>query len=184
MKLTYSDFVRPRDGLRHELIDGVHYVTPSPAVVHQRLVGRLHGALFKYFEARQFGEVFVAPLDIVLSPHDVVEPDLLVVLADQSDILTPLNIRGAPAIVIEVLSPGTGARDHGIKRNLYSQAGVQGAGSWTLALDGYPVHPRRLWCAHHRWRVAPLVRCDSDIRHSSGLRAVARESVSLDARPR
>ena len=68
----------PEDGLRHELIDGVHYVTPSPAVVHQRLVGRLHGALFEYFEARQAGEVFVAPLDIVLSPHDVVEPDLFV----------------------------------------------------------------------------------------------------------
>ena len=29
-RLTYDDLVRmPDDGMRHEIIDGVHYVTPS-----------------------------------------------------------------------------------------------------------------------------------------------------------
>jgi Uma2 family endonuclease len=77
-KLTYDDFVRfPDDGLRHELIGGVHYVTPSPVTVHQRLVGRLHVALYRYFEGRGSGEVFVGPFDVVFSNHDVVEPDVM-----------------------------------------------------------------------------------------------------------
>ena len=40
VKLTYDDFVLfPDDGLRHELIDGEHYVTPSPNRKHQRIPG-------------------------------------------------------------------------------------------------------------------------------------------------
>ena len=125
-KLTYEDFLRfPDDGLRHELIDGEHYVTPSPATVHQRLVSRLHGAFFVYFQAHSVGEVFTAPFDVVLSTHDVVEPDLLVILADQAEIVNDANVRGAPAIVIEIASPSTRRRDEGIKKNLYDRAGVR-----------------------------------------------------------
>jgi Uma2 family endonuclease len=125
-KLTYDDFLLfPDDGLRHELIAGEHYVTPSPAVIHQRLVSRLHVALFAYLDADDLGEVFTAPLDVVLSVHDVVEPDLLVVLSDQAGILTEGNVRGAPAIVVEVGSPSTRGRDEGIKRRLYERAGVR-----------------------------------------------------------
>ena len=79
--LTYADFVRfPDDGRRHELIGGVHYVTPSPATRHQRLVVRLIGAFYDYFAHHPVGEVFTAPFDTVLSEHDVVEPDLLIIL--------------------------------------------------------------------------------------------------------
>jgi Uma2 family endonuclease len=125
-KLTYDDFVRfPDDGLRHELIDGEHHVTPSPATVHQCLVGELHLALGNFLKARALGRVFVAPFDVVLSNHDIVEPDLLVVLGDQADIVTRLHVRGAPAIVIEVLSPGTRRRDEALKRDLYARAGVR-----------------------------------------------------------
>jgi Uma2 family endonuclease len=114
-KLTYDDFVNfPDDGQRHELIDGEHYVTPSPAMIHQRLVGRLHLAIGKWLEEHPVGEVFLAPFDVVLSDHDVVEPDL-VVLSSQHDILTKLHVRGTPALVIEVLSPGTRRRDMGLK---------------------------------------------------------------------
>jgi Uma2 family endonuclease len=125
-KLTYDDFLLfPDDGKRHELIDGVHYVTPSPVIVHQRLVGRLHNALYVYLEAHRSGEVFGSPLDVVLSQHDVVEPDLQVILADQVEILTDANVRGAPAIVVEIASPSTKRRDEGIKRDLYKRAGVR-----------------------------------------------------------
>ena len=125
-KLTYDDFVNfPDDGQRHELIDGEHYVTPSAATVHQRLVGRQHLALANWLQRHPIGEVFLAPFDVVLSQHDVVEPDLLVVLSDQSGIVTPLHVRGAPALVIEVLSPGTRRRDLGLKRQLYDRVGVR-----------------------------------------------------------
>lgn len=125
-RLTYDDFVSfPDDGLRHELIDGEHYVTPSPATIHQRLVGRLFVTLHEYLTAAKRGEVFLAPFDVVLSRHDVVEPDLLVVLAEQAGIVTDKHVRGAPAIVVEVLSPGTKRRDETLKRQLYARVGVK-----------------------------------------------------------
>jgi Uma2 family endonuclease len=125
-RLTYEDFLSfPDDGRRHELIDGDHYVTPSPATVHQRLVGRLYRALGNFLEVSHLGEAFVAPFDVVLSNHDVVEPDVLVILNDQLDVLTDEHVRGAPAIVVEILSPGTRRRDETLKRDLYARAGVR-----------------------------------------------------------
>jgi Uma2 family endonuclease len=125
-KLTYDDFLRfPDDGRRHELIDGENYVTPSPAERHQRVSMDLAVALANYLKKGGTGRVYHAPFDVVLSNHDVVEPDLLVVLNDQADIITPLHVRGAPAIVIEILSPGTRRRDETLKRQLYARAGVR-----------------------------------------------------------
>ena len=125
-KLTYDDFVQfPDDGLRHELIDGEHYVTPAPSTRHQRIQGRLQGELYAYFKSRRGGEVFSARFDVVLSDHDVVEPDVVVILADQAGVLTPQHARGAPAIVIEILSPGTRRHDRTRKRALYEHAGVR-----------------------------------------------------------
>lgn len=124
--LTYADFVRfPDDGLRHEIIGGAHYVTPAPATGHQRLVMRLAAAFYNYFAVHNVGEVLAAPFDTLLSEHDIVEPDVLVVLDDQSQILTEKHAVGAPAIVIEVLSPGTRRRDEGMKLRLYERTGVR-----------------------------------------------------------
>jgi Uma2 family endonuclease len=126
-RLTYEDFVRiPDDGKRHEIIDGVHYVTPSPVLRHQELLGRLHLQIGKFIEEHpEVGQVFLSPLDTVFSPWDVVEPDLVFVAADQLEILTEPNIQGAPALVVEILSPSTRRRDLGIKRRLFDRGGVR-----------------------------------------------------------
>ena len=127
MRLTYDDFLLfPDDGKRHEIIGGVHYVTPSPRVRHQDLVGRLHGAIFVYLlEHPEAGRLFLAPLDVVLSHYDVVEPDLLFIAGDQAGIMTEKNIQGAPALVVEVMSKSTRKRDAQIKRRLFEQVGVR-----------------------------------------------------------
>ena len=126
-RLTYDDFVHfPDDGMRHELIDGVHYVTPGPVTRHQLLVTRLLVAIGSYLELHpRVGQVFGSPLDTVFSQWDVVEPDLIFVAADQLNILTEPNIQGAPALVVEVLSPSTRKRDLGIKRQLFERGGVR-----------------------------------------------------------
>ena len=125
-RLTYQDFLNfPDDGQRHELIAGEHYVTPSPNIPHKRLVVRLTIAIGNYLDRHHIGQVFCAPLDCVFSNVDVVEPDVLVVLEDQEQILTEKHVRGAPALVIEILSPGTSRRDFGIKRDLYERGGVR-----------------------------------------------------------
>jgi Uma2 family endonuclease len=127
VRLTYEDFLLfPDDGKRHELIDGEHYVTPSPSLRHQKLLGRLYFALEEHVRAHPvIGEVYVAPLDVLFSQWDVVEPDLLFVAGDQRQILTEKNVVGAPALVVEILSPGTRKRDTQLKRRLFERTGVR-----------------------------------------------------------
>ena len=127
VKLTYDDFLLfPDDGKRHELIDGEHYVTPSPASVHQRIVGNIYFSLRRFLEMHPVGEAFLAPFDVVFGEHDVVAPDLLYISASRRDeILTKLHVRGVPDLVVEVGSPGTRKRDETIKRRLYERTGVR-----------------------------------------------------------
>src|SRR6185295_7671847 len=91
VKLTYDDFVLfPDDGQRHELIDGEHYVTPSPNPKHQRVLGNLHLLIGGWLETHPIGQVFFAPLDVVMSDFDVVEPDLLYMSNERAaEVLTP-----------------------------------------------------------------------------------------------
>ena len=126
VRLTYEDLLLlPDDGRRHELIDGNHFVTPSPSTRHQRILTRLLVLLDSYLNEADMGQVFPAPCDVVLSEFDVVEPDLIVVLKSNRDIVTEANIQGAPDLVIEILSPSTAGRDRGLKRKLYEKYGVQ-----------------------------------------------------------
>ena len=128
-RLTYDDLVRmfpDEDGVRRELIDGELFVTPSPFTRHQRLVRRLAISLGNHLDANPTqGELFFSALDVVMTPFDVVEPDLFVVLADQLEILTENNVQGAPGLVIEVLSRGTRKRDETLRRNLFDREGVR-----------------------------------------------------------
>jgi len=126
VKLTYDDFVLfPDDGKRHELIDGEHFVTPSPNLGHQRVVGALHAAIYVWLQSNPIGEIFVAPFDVLLSNVDVVEPDLLYISNERKQvILTPKHVTGAPELVIEVASPSTRARDETVKRRLFERQGV------------------------------------------------------------
>jgi Uma2 family endonuclease len=126
VKLTYDDFLLfPDDGKRHELIDGEHYVTPSPNIRHQRLSGRLFLLIAAWLRDHPIGEVFYAPLDVIFTRFDVVEPDLLYVSNERAaEILRGQHVTGVPEIVIEIGSPGTRKRDETIKKRLYERSGV------------------------------------------------------------
>ena len=126
VKLTYDDFVLfPDDGKRHELIDGEHYVTPSPNTKHQRISGNVHLLIGTWLEEHPIGQVFYAPFDVVFSRFDVVEPDLLYLSNQRAEeILTRANVQGTPELVIEIGSPGTRKRDETLKRSLYERSGV------------------------------------------------------------
>jgi Uma2 family endonuclease len=126
VKLTYDDFVLfPDDGKRHELIDGEHYVTASPNLRHQKIIGRLYLLIASWLETNPIGEVFLSPLDVVFTDFDVVEPDLLYVSNERAaTVLTPQNVRGTPNLVVEIGSPSTRRRDETIKRHLYERTGV------------------------------------------------------------
>jgi Uma2 family endonuclease len=138
-RLTYEDFVRfPDDGFRHEIIDGVHYVTASPNLRHQQLLGRLFYAIETALRAQPVGSVFLSPFDVVFTKWDVVEPDLLFVSSAQRHILTKLNVQGAPDLVVEIFSPSTQRRDEQIKRQLFERAGVREY--WMVDPDRHVAH--------------------------------------------
>lgn len=124
--LTYDDLLAlPDDGLRHELIDGEHYVSPAPTPKHQKVSLALTLALGNFVERHDSGQLLYAPCDIVLSPRDVVEPDLLFIARERLALVTERHIQGAPDLVIEILSPSTRTRDEGVKHRLYERTGVR-----------------------------------------------------------
>jgi Uma2 family endonuclease len=126
VKLTYDDFVLfPDDGKRHEIIDGEHYVTPSPNTRHQQILLNLVLVIGSWLETHSMGRIFFAPFDVIFSDFDVVEPDLLYISNQRAaEVLTDTHVRGTPELVVEVGSPGTRQRDETIKRRLYERAGV------------------------------------------------------------
>lgn len=124
-KLTYEDYLLfPDDGKRHELIDGAHFMTPSPIEKHQRISMRLSFLLSAYLATHPVGHLYHAPFDVVLSDFDIVEPDLVFVSLPRAAIITEKHIRGAPDLVVEILSESTRKTDETVKRKLYERHGV------------------------------------------------------------
>lgn len=112
--LTYEDFVQfPDDGQRHGLLDGEHVVSPSPVPEHQFFVTDLAELLNRFVREHRLGRVSVGPLDVRLSKHNVLEPDVLFVSKERLGIVGPTNLGGPPDLVAEVLSPSTRRRDLG-----------------------------------------------------------------------
>ena len=124
VKFTVKDYMSTPEGTRYQLLDGEMILAPSPVTQHQRVLIRLYRAIHDFVSAGQLGEVFVAPYDVVLSDHDIAQPDILFVSSARSAIVTEANIQGAPDLVVEILSPGTEEYDRGYKQALYSRHGV------------------------------------------------------------
>jgi Uma2 family endonuclease len=124
-KLTYEDYVLiPEDRQRHEILDGEHYVTPAPFVRHQLISSKLHTRLGSFIEERRLGTLLAAPTDVVLSEHDIAQPDLFFISNGRAGILAEENVQGAPDLVIEILSKRTRRRDERLKLELYGRYGV------------------------------------------------------------
>ena len=124
-KLTYEDYTKTPDDERWELIDGELIEIPSPTVPHQRVSRKVGTPLDLFVDAGSLGEVFYAPIDVVLSNGDVAQPDLVFVSNDRADIITHANIQGAPDLVVEIRSPSTAQHDEVTKRALYEKYGIQ-----------------------------------------------------------
>ena len=125
IKFTVNDYMSTPEGKRYQLLDGEMILAPSPNTRHQRVIRRLSRVLSDFAETNGVGEVFLAPYDVVLSNHDVAQPDILFVSNARSSIVTEANIQGAPDLVVEILSPGTAIYDRGYKQSLYSSHGVR-----------------------------------------------------------
>ncbi len=125
-RLTYEDLLKTPDDLnRYEIIDGELVVSPAPILDHQRVVHAIVRLLDRFVDAAGTGEVFFAPVDVELTPHDIFEPDVLYVSEDRRDIKRHGRIVGAPDLVVEVLSPSSFHRDRVQKLAVYARADVR-----------------------------------------------------------
>ena len=123
----------PEDGLRHELLDGVHAVTPAPSYAHQSVLSRLYSQLSRTVETHSGWQILWSPADIVLGPRTLVQPDLFVIRHDPERAPASWREVGVPVLAIAVLSPSTAARDRVVKRRLYQEAGV--SEYWIVDID-------------------------------------------------
>ena len=126
VKYTYEDLQTfpEGDGKRYEIIDGDLLVSPAPMSKHQLVLGNLHGRIWVFLEENPIGKVLFAPLDVVLSDINVVEPDLVFFSNTRLDRLTRKNAQGAPDLVVEVLSESTRRTDEIRKRKLFERFDV------------------------------------------------------------
>ena len=125
-KLGYAEYCSiPNDGQRHEIINGDHFVNAAPNPYHQLVSINLANQLYTQITSRGLGLVFAAPIDVQLSDHDIVQPDLVVVLnAKKKAIITPTKIKGVPDLLVEIISPSSSQYDCTTKKELYERSGV------------------------------------------------------------
>ncbi len=123
----------PEDGLRHELLDGQHVVTPSPKLAHQGILSRLFSLLSPGVAEHADVVLCWSPADVHLGPRTLVQPDLFIVRLPVTGLHASWRDVPTPLLVIEVLSPSTAARDRGAKRRIYIDAGVEEY--WIIDVD-------------------------------------------------
>ena len=127
---TYGEYLHWPDDVRYELIDGVAYLmAPAPTLDHQEVAGEVYYQLRQALQGKPC-RAFIAPVDVRFPKageadeqvDTVLQPDVLVVCDPLK--LDRRGVRGAPDLVVEVLSPGTSSHDHVRKRRVYERAGV------------------------------------------------------------
>lgn len=115
----------PEDGKRYEVIEGELCMATAPDLDHQRPITGLIFFIETYLRTHRIGEIFAAPVGLILDDENGLQPDLVYVSKARAGILTRRGIRGVPNLVVEVLSPGTEKRDRGVKQRRYAAAGVE-----------------------------------------------------------
>ena len=125
-RYTYQDYLDlPDDGKRYEVIHGELVMTPAPYTFHQIVSGNLEYELRTFVKKEKSGKVFYAPVDVLLSENNVLQPDILFISKERSNIITEKNIAGAPDLIIEIISPSSAYYDLLEKKEIYEKFGVQ-----------------------------------------------------------
>ncbi len=124
--LTYEDYLAlPNDGKRYEIMQGDLYLSPSPVPRHQIVHANMFDAFRAYAKAAGWGIILSAPLDVLLSETNVVEPDIIGIASARKAIIKDKNIEGAPDLIVEIISESTRRNDKVLKLKLYAEFGVK-----------------------------------------------------------
>lgn len=125
-RFTYEDYQYLPEDERHEIIEGNLLLTPAPSFRHQAIQAELLFSLMAFVRANGLGQVVAAPVDVILSPENVVQPDVLFIAKERLPLTEgPGGLKLAPDLTVEILSPATAGRDQVLKRKLYGKYGVR-----------------------------------------------------------
>lgn len=122
---TYHDYLCLDDDKRHEVLEGDLVMTPAPSWGHQDASKRLFRILDGFVESQALGVVQFAPVDVVLSEENVLQPDLLFIAKDRKAVIKDKGVFGPPDLVVEVLSLAKPERDTVVKKRIYGKYGVR-----------------------------------------------------------
>ncbi len=128
-KYSYADYLTWDESERWEIFESVPHMQAAPSRIHQKISGEMHRQFANYLHGKSC-EVYPAPFCVRLDAEkedyavrNVVEPDITIV-CDKSK-LDEKGCKGAPDMIIEIVSPSTGKIDKIIKFNKYEKAGVR-----------------------------------------------------------
>jgi Uma2 family endonuclease len=121
---TYDDYAKLPEGAPYQLIGGKLVMTPAPSTHHQDIAKKLLVRLFS-LEEKGLGKVFHAPIDVYFEETETYQPDIIFISRERLDIIEEERIRGAPDLVIEILSPSTAYYDLRKKFKVYERHGVR-----------------------------------------------------------
>jgi len=108
-----------------QLIDGELFMSPSPQFFHQEIVLNLAFALRGYLRRSPLGKVIVAPSDVEFDKDNIFQPDLYFIRQERLGIVDEHGVKGAPDLIVEVVSASTGQLDLGPKKSIYARYGVE-----------------------------------------------------------
>lgn len=109
------------EGTACEVIDNTLYMSPSPTTNHQDLLLELASEIRSYAKINNSGKVYISPCDVYLdNGRNVVQPDILFIKKERTNIIQNKGIYGAPDLIIEILSTNR-IHDQERKLELYRQ---------------------------------------------------------------
>lgn len=119
---TYAEYAKlPNDGRVYQILEGELVVSPAPNTLHQMVVVAFVATLVPHVRRGRLGRVLAAPVDVLLGKYSVVQPDVLFVARRRAAVVRRPNVRGAPTLAIEVVSPSSQRTDRVRKLSLYAR---------------------------------------------------------------
>lgn len=113
------------DEKRYEIKNGELSVVPVPNTEHQHFSRNLQYIIWQYVNSKSLGEVYDAPIEVILDQNNVVQPDILFISTQNISIIKKKGIFGSPDLVIEIISPSSKFRDEYEKKTLYQNFDVK-----------------------------------------------------------
>ena len=129
-KVTWEEFrnmeLDDNDPYIYELFNGIIMKRAAPSLIHQKASRNLVTDITNFLRLNPLGEVYSAPVDVEFDKYNAFQPDLAFVSNERSFLFEDGDyIKGAPDLIVEIISPGNVRRDRVEKKEICQQFAVR-----------------------------------------------------------